>query len=159
MNTPIKGTASKTVGKNNGTIATTTGSNGCPTGSNVANNGHNGFELFIINGCRMAEQRVEQRLSLVVQWQVLEMSNSHAIANFAVVTGSNRIPFLFTKPLHYVNPFFLEDNTVAKKAVLFFAKTAAIPSGNGWSLVINGSYNGWQWKLHRKWVQWPFPFR
>ena len=47
----------------------------------------------------MAEQRAEQRLSPAVQRQVLEMSNSHAGMNCAVVTGSNGIPFPLTKLL------------------------------------------------------------
>ena len=43
------------------------------------------------------------------------MSNGHVGANCAVVTGFNGIPFPLTKPLHNVNPFFLENGTVAKK--------------------------------------------
>ena len=62
-----QGTTSETVGKNNGTIATTTVSNRCATDSNVMNNGRNGCELLIKNGCRTAEQWVEQRLSPTVQ--------------------------------------------------------------------------------------------
>ena len=71
-------TASETVGKKNGTVATTTASNGWATGSNVVKNGCNGCELLIRNGCRTAEQRVEQRLSPAVQRYLLEMSNGHA---------------------------------------------------------------------------------
>ena len=77
------------------------------------------------------------------------MSNGYAGANCAVVTGFNGILFPLTKPLHYVNPFFLENGNVAtKNGIPFFAKTAAIPSGNGWGLIINGSCNGWEQKLH-----------
>ena len=60
-------TAFETIGKKNGTIATTPGSNGCATGSNVGKNGCNRCELLIKNGRRMAEQRIEQRLSPAVQ--------------------------------------------------------------------------------------------
>ena len=87
------------------------------------------------------------------------MINGHAGTNCAMITASNGILFPLTNPLHYVNPFFLENGTVAKKAVPFFAKTAAVHGGNSWGLLINGSYNSLQWKLQRKWVQRPFPFR
>ena len=60
-------TASETVGKKNGTVATTTASNGWGTGSNVMNNERNGCELLIRNGCRTAEQWVEQQLSPAVR--------------------------------------------------------------------------------------------
>ena len=76
------------------------------------------------------------------------MSNGHAGASFLVVMGSNGIPSLLTNPLHYINPFFLENVTVAKKMVLFLAKKTAVPDSDGWGLVINGSCNGCQWKLH-----------
>ena len=56
-----------------------------------------------------------------------------------IVTGFNGILFPLTKPSHYVNPFFIENGTVARKAVPFFAKTAAVLGGNSWGLVINGS--------------------
>ena len=85
------------------------------------------------------------------------MSNSYAGANCAVVTGFNGNPFLLTKPLHYVNPFFLENGTIAKK-VTFFARMAAFPGNNGWGLVINGNCNGREWKPHQKRVQRPFLF-
>ena len=60
------------------------------------------------------------------------MSNGYVGTNCAVVTGFNGIQFPLTKPLHYINPFFLENSTVAKKPIPFFAKTAAVPSGNNW---------------------------
>ena len=59
------------------------------------------------------------------------MSSSYASTNCAVVMGFNGIPFPLTNPLHYINPFFLENGTVAKKLVPFFAKTAAVPGDNG----------------------------
>ena len=71
------------------------------------------------------------------------MSNGHSGPNCVVVTGSNGNPFVLTKPLHYVNPFFLENGTIAKKTVSFFAKMAAILGGNGWGLVNNGRCSGW----------------
>ena len=86
------------------------------------------------------------------------MSNNHNGANCAVVAGFNGIPFPLTNTLDYVNPLFLKNGTIAKRNGTFFAKTAAIPSGNSWGLVINGSSNGCQWKLDRKRVQHPFPF-
>ena len=94
------------------------GNNGCATDSNIMNNGHNGCELLIWDGCRMVQQWVEQRLSPVVQWWVLEISNSHASANCAVVTASNGILFLLTNLLHYINPLFFKNGTVAKGAAL-----------------------------------------
>ena len=43
------------------------------------------------------------------------MSNGHAGANCAVVTGSNGIPFPLTKLFGYVNPFLRKNGTVAIK--------------------------------------------
>ena len=63
----------------------------------------------------MGEQRVEQRLSPAVQRYPLEMSNGHAGGNYAVVTGSNRIPFPVDKAVGYVNPFLRKNGTVAIK--------------------------------------------
>ena len=71
------------------------------------------------------------------------MSNGHTGVNCVMVTGFSGIPFPLTKPLHYVNPFFLENDTVVKKPVPFFAKTAVVLGGNSLGLVINGSYNSW----------------
>ena len=87
------------------------------------------------------------------------MSNGHTGTNCVVVTGFNGILFPLTKPLHYINQFFLENSTVAKKMVPLFGKTAAVLGSNGWGLVINGNYNGWEWKPHWKRMQRPFPFR
>ena len=75
-----------------------------------------------------------------------------------VVMASNGIPFPLTNPLHYVNPFLSKMVPLLKGTILFFPKTTAIPGSNGWGLVIYGTYNGWQQKLHQKWVQQPFPF-
>ena len=33
-----------------------------------------------------------------------------------------------------------------KDKVTLFAKTVAVVGNNGWELVINGNYNGFQWK-------------
>ena len=80
------------------------------------------------------------------------MGNGHASANCAVVTGSNRIPFPLTKPLHYINPCLFKNGAVAINNGTVFARMVAVLGGNGWGLVINGSCNGWQRKLQRKWV-------
>ena len=87
------------------------------------------------------------------------MSNGYIGTNCVLVTGFTGIPFPLTKPLHYVNQFFLENGTVAKKVEPFFAKTAVVAGSNGWGLVINGRCNGWEQKPHRKRVQWLFAFR
>ena len=63
----------------------------------------------------MGEQRVEQRLSPVIQRYPLEMSNGHAGGNCAVVMGSNRIPVPVDKAVGYVNPFLRKNGTVAIK--------------------------------------------
>ena len=55
----------------------------------------------------MAEQWVEHQLSPVVQWKVLEMSNGHAGANCAVVTGSNGIPVSVDKAAALHKPIFI----------------------------------------------------
>ena len=78
------------------------GSNGCTTGSNVMNNGLNGYQLLIWKGCRTSEQWVEQRLSQSIQQEVLEMSNNH-IGAHCVVTASNGIPLPLKNPLDYIN--------------------------------------------------------
>ena len=48
------------------------------------------------------------------------MSNDHIGANCVVVTDFNGILFPFTDLLHYVNPFFLQNGTVAIKNGTFF---------------------------------------
>ena len=78
------------------------------------------------------------------------MGNGHTSANCVVVTAFNGNPFPLTNPLNYVNPFFLKNGTGAKRNGTVFVKTAADPGGNGWGLVINGSCNGCQQKLHWK---------
>ena len=55
------------------------------------------------------------------------MSNGHAGANCAVVTVSNGIPFVLTKPLHYTIPFFLEKGFFLPKRLPFLVATV----GNG----------------------------
>ena len=78
-------------------------------------NGCNGCELLIRNGCRTAEQRVEQRMSPAVQQYPIEMSNGHAGGNCAVVTGSNGITVPVDKAVGYVNPFLHKNSTIAIK--------------------------------------------
>ena len=63
----------------------------------------------------MGEQQVEQRLSPAVQRYPLEMSNSHALRNCAVATGSNGIPVPVDKAVGYVNPFLRKNGTIAIK--------------------------------------------
>ena len=70
------------------------------------------------------------------------MSNGHARANCAVVRASNRIPFPLTYPLDCINLFFRKNGAAVKSNDTFFSKMAAVAGGNGWGLVINGSYNG-----------------
>ena len=77
------------------------------------------------NGCNGHSRSV--KMAIVVEtrchWRTsLEMSNSHAGANCAVVTGSNGIPFPLTKPLRYINLFLLKNGTVAINNVTVFCQ-------------------------------------
>ena len=70
------------------------------------------------------------------------MTNRHAHANSVIPTASNGIPFLLTNLLHYVNLFFVESGTIAKRNGIIFCQNDSIVGSNGWCLVINGSRNG-----------------
>ena len=78
---------------------------------------------------------------------------------FCGCNGFQRDSVFITKPVGYVNPFFLKNGTAAKKNSTFFCQNGSRSWLQRLGLVINGCYNGFQWKEQRKLVQRPFPFR